>query len=298
MRSLLDDIEGRDGASDLTESGTAVTEQTEQPVEPTGIRLRKLKPGETCNVERKYEESRQFSFTGKERIESMDDVAYIFKQLETAAVENAFVVLVKDGRPTVLHVGMGGYAQTSVDIRQAMAAYVETQPDAVYFVHNHPSGNLKASREDMGTLATMREVFGKEKVKDGNFDEQSVVSSQQSADERAMAAENRMEQIKRAYTDATVVEQKDDIYEASGEAAERVSKVMEMVRDEEGKIQLNEREMDEFLRKMTGAGQKVIVGKARSRDNWMAGWRGGGVTGDRISRAYGYFIPLARRMVS
>ena len=167
MRSLLDDIEGRDGASDPTESGTAATAPAKQPVEPTGIRLRKLKPGETCNVERRYEESRQFSFTGKERIESMDDVAYIFKQLETAAVENAFVVLVKDGRPTVLHVGMGGYAQTSVDIRQAMAAYVETQPDAVYFVHNHPSGNLKASREDMGTLATMREVFGKEKVKDG-----------------------------------------------------------------------------------------------------------------------------------
>lgn len=295
MRSLMDDIEGRDGASDLTESGTAATEQ---PVEPTSIRLRKLKPGETCNVERRYEESRQFSFTGKERIESMDDVAYIFKQLETAAVENAFVVLVKDGRPTVLHVGMGGYAQTSVDIRQAMAAYVETQPDAVYFVHNHPSGNLKASREDMGTLATMREVFGKEKVKDGNFDERSVVSSRQSADERAMAAENRMEQIKRAYPDATVVEQKGDIYEASGEAAERVSKVMGKVRDEEGKIQLNEREMDEFLRKMTSAGQKVIVGKARLRDNWMAGWRGGGVTGDRISRAYGYFISLARRMVS
>lgn len=143
-------------------------EQQTRGKDITDLRLRKLKPGETCHVERRYEESRQFSFTGKDKIESMDDVAYIFKQLETAAVENSFLVLVKDGKPTVIHLGMGGYTSAGADFRSAFAAYNEMKPDEVYFVHNHPSGTLKASLEDRKTLDVFTEVFGgRGVVKDG-----------------------------------------------------------------------------------------------------------------------------------
>lgn len=133
----------------------------------TALRLRKLEPGEMCHVERRYEENKQFSFMGKERIESMDDVAYIFKQLENAAVENSFIALVKDGKPTIIHTGMGSYAATSVDVRQAMVAYEAIKPDKVYFIHNHPSGTLKASTDDRNTLQAMRAIFGNDVVQDG-----------------------------------------------------------------------------------------------------------------------------------
>ncbi len=81
---------------------------------PTAYRLRKLEKGETCHVERRYTEFKQFDFTGSEKIESIDDVAYIFKKLEDEAIENSFIVLVKDGVPTIIHTGIGSYTQTIV----------------------------------------------------------------------------------------------------------------------------------------------------------------------------------------
>lgn len=133
----------------------------------TELRLRKLEPGEICLVERRYEEAKQFSFTGKDKIETMDDVAYIFKQLETAAVENVFLVLVKDGKPTIIHLGMGGYGSSPAETRAAFAAYKEIDPDEVYVVHNHPSGSLKESSDDRNLLNAVQNTFGGEKVKDG-----------------------------------------------------------------------------------------------------------------------------------
>lgn len=133
----------------------------------TGLRLRKLEEGETCLVERRYEENKMFSFTGKERIESMDDVAYIFKQLEDAAVENVFMAMVKDGKPTVIHIGMGSYAQSVADYRQAFAAFAAQKPDKVWMVHNHPSGKLKASSQDRQLLQLGIDTFGETVMQDG-----------------------------------------------------------------------------------------------------------------------------------
>lgn len=160
MMSLFESNENLDDNANLNERSSANGDLTE-------LRLRKLEPGETCHVERRYEENKSFSFTGKEKIESMDDVAYIFKQLENAAVENSFIALVKDGKPIIIHTGMGGYASSPVDIRQAVAAYMSINPEQVYFVHNHPSGSLRASREDRLTLNLLREVFGNDVVQDG-----------------------------------------------------------------------------------------------------------------------------------
>lgn len=156
MMSLFEGTENLNDNANLNDKGDL-----------TALRLRKLEPGETCHVERRYEENKQFSFMGKERIESMDDVAYIFKQLENAAVENSFIALVKDGKPTIIHTGMGSYAATSVDVRQAMVAYEAIKPEKVYFIHNHPSGTLKASTDDRNTLQAMRAIFGNDVVQDG-----------------------------------------------------------------------------------------------------------------------------------
>ena len=56
-------------------------------------KLRRLEEREICIVERVFTESKAFSFSGKERIESVEDVAYIFDQLEMTSNENSFLVM-------------------------------------------------------------------------------------------------------------------------------------------------------------------------------------------------------------
>lgn len=126
----------------------------------TRLRLRALKEGELSHVERRYIENKGFSFVGNERIESIEDVAYIFKQLETSSVENSFMALIKDGKPTILHLSIGGYAMTPAPIEQAIVAVEAIKPDKVVFIHNHPSGNIKASKADLEVQRKMKATFG------------------------------------------------------------------------------------------------------------------------------------------
>lgn len=112
--------------------------------------------GEFSLVERIFIKNGSFNFTSGEKIESADDVAFIFSALEDAAKEHAFVVYVKDGRPTVVELGMGTFTATMVDIPTASLAYNRIRPDQVYFVHNHPSGNLKCSMQDVQMLQKIK----------------------------------------------------------------------------------------------------------------------------------------------
>ena len=121
--------------------------------------MRKLKKGEFSIVERKFSKSGAFSFSGKEKIESRDDVAFIFRSLENFAIEHSFAVLVKDGKPCVIHLNMGHFASTPVNKGAIRAAYEEFGADKIYFIHNHPSGNLKSSPEDLRMLDTIKEQF-------------------------------------------------------------------------------------------------------------------------------------------
>ena len=114
--------------------------------------------GEFSLIERVFRESGSFNFTSGEKIESADDVAFIFSALEDAAKEHSFVVLVKDGKPTVVELGMGTFTTTMVDIPTASLAYNRIQPDQVYFVHNHPSGNLMCSPQDVQMLRKIADI--------------------------------------------------------------------------------------------------------------------------------------------
>lgn len=126
----------------------------------TQIRFRALEPGETCHVERRYTENKMFSFTGTDHIESIDDVAYIFRQLENKSVENTFVVLEKDGVPTVIHLAIGDFTSSQAPMMNVFAAYNELNPEHVWFVHNHPSGRIEASKQDKELMLSFRRVFG------------------------------------------------------------------------------------------------------------------------------------------
>lgn len=114
--------------------------------------------GEFSVVERVFTESGSFKFTSGERIKSADDVAFIFSALEDAAKEHSFAVFVKDGVPTVVELGMGTFTGTMVDMPTASLAYNRIRPDEIYFVHNHPSGNLVCSAQDVQMLRKFEEM--------------------------------------------------------------------------------------------------------------------------------------------
>ena len=168
LRAQLDAIEdyvSKKESEQLSSVESEAYRQAKETVRKVGydltrLRLRPLEEGEACHVERRYTESNGFSFTGKEHVESIEDIAYIFKQLETSSVENSFLVLIKDGTPTVLHLSIGSYATTLAPIEQAIVAADAINPDKVLFVHNHPSGNISASKQDMDVQKKMKEIFG------------------------------------------------------------------------------------------------------------------------------------------
>ena len=168
LRAQLDAIEdyvSRKESEQLSSVESEAYHQAKETVRKVGydltrLRLRPLEEGEACHVERRYTESNGFSFTGKEHVESIEDIAYIFKQLETSSVENSFLVLIKDGTPTVLHLSIGSYATTLAPIEQAIVAADAINPDKVLFVHNHPSGNISASKQDMDVQKKVKEIFG------------------------------------------------------------------------------------------------------------------------------------------
>ena len=122
--------------------------------------LRKLGKGEFAHVERVFTKSGAFSFSGASKIESIDDVAYIFRNLENYAVENTFAALVKDGVTHVVHLGMGGPVSSMADLSALRGAYDKFGADRIYFVHNHPSGTLRPSRQDAILFDVIKQMFG------------------------------------------------------------------------------------------------------------------------------------------
>lgn len=128
--------------------------------------LRELQEGEICNVERKFTESKEFSFTRGEKVESTADVAYIFKSLEDEAVENSFVAITNGDNLSVFHLGMGAQTETVVDTSAILAAVDRLDADKVFFVHNHPSGMVKCSRQDVLTYQKLKDRLG-DKLQDG-----------------------------------------------------------------------------------------------------------------------------------
>lgn len=141
-------------------SQTATSEPAQQSAESVIKPLRKLEEGETCYVERKLSEAGDFSFIGKDKIETIADVAFIFRKLETKAVENAFIAFVKNGKATILHVGMGPIAASLVDLTPITVMMKNINPDKVYFVHNHPSGQLISSNADRKLWQDMKKIMG------------------------------------------------------------------------------------------------------------------------------------------
>ena len=156
-----------------TQQEVAPTTQQTEPAkpkkaafDPSAIKLRRLKGGESCYVERRYQESGGFDFTGSEIIKDDADLAYIFRNLENSAIENTFLVLIKNGKATILHTGMGSYAASVGHVGAGLLAASKLKPDHVIFVHNHPSGRLEPSVQDVAMQTRAKKMFGEGVVRE------------------------------------------------------------------------------------------------------------------------------------
>lgn len=151
------DIQRQGDKTETPEGGrrkVSIPRKAEEIIKP----LRQLKEGETCHVERKMTEDKNFSFIGPDKIETSSDVAYIFKELETKAVENAFLVFTgAEGTPAyILHIGMGHVSGSTTDLAPIIPMIESVKPSKLWLVHNHPSGNLVPSATDHRLLGAVR----------------------------------------------------------------------------------------------------------------------------------------------
>lgn len=124
-------------------------------------RLEKLEPGEMSAVERHFREFNQIEFTsGSTKVKTTDDVAYMFKQLEDEAIEHAFICFInKTGEPIIQHIGTGSFDYSIVSAASIIPILANNDDiKEVYFVHNHPSGNLDISDADQLTFLRLQNI--------------------------------------------------------------------------------------------------------------------------------------------
>lgn len=153
---------------DWTETVSAKRNEaiTSDPTQPDLQRKRGYSPdidNGITYVERQLNEIGQISFLGNingpAKIKSANDIAFLFKNLESAQAENVFAVLInKNGNYTVQYISTGTSTGSVVDSKQIIAAAKEVGASQIVLVHNHPSGNLKPSDQDVAIYDKLRQA--------------------------------------------------------------------------------------------------------------------------------------------
>lgn len=121
----------------------------------------KLEIEEYSRIRRIFAFKEYLNFNGTERIQSPGDVADLFSFLQDRSVENAFAVMTRGNESMVLHLGIGCIRNVSVDVNDIRYAAERFGAEKVWFVHNHPSGKLYASADDVKMHAAMKQILGK-----------------------------------------------------------------------------------------------------------------------------------------
>ncbi|PTT38085.1 hypothetical protein DBR28_09030, partial [Chryseobacterium sp. HMWF028] len=117
-------------------------------------------------IERRFSENTSLQFFGTEKLESLNDIAWLFKSLEDEAVEHAFLVYdFEDNGYFIQHISTGSFNAALIDNRQIIGNVIEANPKSVTLVHNHPSGNLHASKADIIVLERIKKALQNTDVK-------------------------------------------------------------------------------------------------------------------------------------
>src|SRR5699024_8718469 len=98
-----------------------------------------------------YSPDKNWNLTGgSETLNNVGDVAYLMRALEDKSTEHIFAVAANSntGENMVLHISSGDISSAAVDHSAIQQAVNAVSGDHLYFIHNHPSGNLKPSPAD------------------------------------------------------------------------------------------------------------------------------------------------------
>jgi DNA repair protein RadC len=81
---------------------------------------------------------------------SRDLYSYFYPILCDSPVERCYVLLLNNMNRVIDHtlIGSGGFTATAVDIRLVIREALLKRATTIALCHNHPSGNIKPSRED------------------------------------------------------------------------------------------------------------------------------------------------------
>lgn len=134
-----------------TEDGTPyVSESTGDYAQGNLFESTKEKGKEFLNVQAVWRKEKNVNMTGTTKVKNAADVAEIFKFLENKSVENFYAVHVDaTGKSHIQHISTGGMTGTVVDQRILLNGVKKFGTKKMYFVHNHPSGNMKPSEPDL-----------------------------------------------------------------------------------------------------------------------------------------------------
>lgn len=119
--------------------------------------FRKPRPGEILNIEVKYRAYKGIQLFGRStKVESVEDVAWLFRALETSSVEHLFAAFVRaDGSYVVQHMTTGAYTASLAPVEVILDGVNRFEAQKVFLIHNHPSGNLKSSEADRHMYKTL-----------------------------------------------------------------------------------------------------------------------------------------------
>ena len=84
---------------------------------------------------------------------------FYFEKLEQSAIENAFVIYLKNQKPIIQHISMGSNVGTVVWYNAITDGIARFEPDKVYFLHCHPSGNIEPSLSDYNVISNLKLAF-------------------------------------------------------------------------------------------------------------------------------------------
>ena len=113
-------------------------------------------------VEYKIKAERQ-EFTC-EKIKSSEDAYKFAKKFyfdDIMIYESAFILLLNQANNVTGYakISQGGISSTLIDVRIVAKFAIETLASSVILVHNHPSGNLNPSNDDMKISQRLKEAL-------------------------------------------------------------------------------------------------------------------------------------------
>lgn len=85
------------------------------------------------------------------KIKQSTNIFEVCQDLQVLDIENFVILLINQGGRLIKRVllSSGGIDQTTVDVRQVLKHCLINNATQLALVHNHPSGNLKPSNEDI-----------------------------------------------------------------------------------------------------------------------------------------------------